>query len=83
MGWVLDRGARIWMPKSTTDIELAHAKSLQELSEVGLEDTQVTDAGLKYLKDLKELQWLNLAGTQVSGSARGLEHPEGALKRLQ
>ena len=49
-------------------MELTHLKGLTNLSDLYLEDANVTDAGLEQLKGLTKLKLLVLRGTKVTST---------------
>ena len=59
-----------------------HLKSLTNLEELYLDDTQITGAGLEHLKDLTKLKRLGLQNTQITDA--GLVNLKGltSLERL-
>jgi hypothetical protein len=66
----------------TTDAELVHLESLNELQWLWLAETQVSDASLVHIRGLAHLQGVNLSNTMVTDV--GLVHLRGLsqLKRL-
>ncbi|MCH8921615.1 MAG: hypothetical protein IIA67_00530, partial [Planctomycetes bacterium] len=82
--WELDENGHVTRV-SLSPFEDARAvakdlKSLKELRELNLQDTNITDDELKHIRGLTNLESVSFAGTKVTDA--GLEHLKG-LKNLQ
>ena len=64
-----------------TDAGLVHLKDLKTLTNLTLQNTQVSDAGLEHLKELKSLKHLGLRKTKVT--AKGLAEFQAALPQCK
>jgi hypothetical protein len=64
-----------------SDAGLVQLKGLTMLSEIQLENTQVTDAGLEHIRGLSRLESLALDNTQVTDS--GIAELQRALPALR
>lgn len=54
------------LPKSISDVGMAHLKPLRNLRQLYLAETQVTDKGLEYLANHNKLEYITLYGTRVT-----------------
>jgi hypothetical protein len=63
----------VWMPRGTTDADLAPLCELRGLRALSLEDPRITDAGVARVAGLPGLTMLSLEGTAVTDA--GLKLP--------
>lgn len=56
----------LMLPRSISDVGLAHLKPLRNLRSLFLADTRVTDKGLEHLAGHDKLEYLTLYGTKVT-----------------
>jgi hypothetical protein len=66
-----------------TDQTLEHVRTLSELEDLDLNDTQVTDDGLKALTGLSKLKVLWLENTKVTDKGLEILGPLDSLMRLE
>ena len=70
----------LWLPRSTTDVDLEPLSSLKHVADLNLSYSKVTDDGLRHLSGLTGLWRLQLTRTKVTDA--GLKYLAG-LQNLQ